>query len=627
MSKFITCLIAVSLFAADSPQHRTSLERLDSNRLEAVHAARMQWEKERSVQPPLGIYHDYRAVLHVHAQDAAHTLGTREQVLEAAKQTGVKVVMWSDHRGPLGETWSGFRDGVLFIPGSEDDDNKLRYPREGDELLFLSHIEEIPNKPSTGFQGMEIYNRHADAKVNKEFTDYLNAALKDAKEFSKLSAKQKKFPDEVFAAGTGPLPDYIARFDQEIASHRFTGIAANDAHRNVVLNSVVFDPYEVSFRNVSTHILARELKEDQIRSSLRNGHAYVSHDWLCDPTGFALAASNNLGLFTMGDRVPMLPNTPINARFPIAAHARLYHNGKVVHESTAAQFSYTPTEPGAYRLEAWLGVDGEERPWIYSNPLYFYKPSPDELKLPSSALGEHVKAIRDVAYADDDLAKHKLDIYLPVGKTNFPVLFFVHGGSWRTGDRSQYPALANRLVKAGMAVVVPSYRLQPQAAAPAQIEDVAAAFAWTVKHIAEQGGDPKRIYIAGHSAGGHLVAELAVDPRWLEKYELAPASIQGVAAFSGVYDVSKIKGFERQYSPMEYVSKKAPRFLVSYCEHDYAGLGMQAVAFDAALRKAFAESTLLYLPGENHISEIVNVWKEDDPVARAMIGLVFEHSN
>ena len=74
--------------------------------------------------------------------------------------------------------------------------------------------------------------------------------------------------------------------------------------------------------------------------------------------------------------------------------------------------------------------------------------------------------------------------------------------------RSKYPAFASRFAKEGIVVVVPSYRLAPKHQHPAQIEDTAAAFAWTVAHAAEFGGDPKRITIMGHSAGGHLVSLL-----------------------------------------------------------------------------------------------------------------------
>jgi hypothetical protein len=113
----------------------------------------------------------------------------------------------------------------------------------------------------------------------------MSGAMKDQKEWNKLVAKQKQFPDEVYAAATDALPLFLTRFDKETAKRPFTGIAANDAHQNQIFNGTTFDPYAVAFRFVSTHILARELTEPEIRASLAAGHVYVSHDWLVRPDG------------------------------------------------------------------------------------------------------------------------------------------------------------------------------------------------------------------------------------------------------------------------------------------------------------------------------------------------------
>src|SRR6185436_6793212 len=95
------------------------------------------------------LYQDYRAVIHVHAEDSDHTKGTRPEVLAAAKKTGVRAVLFTDHRGPKPETWRGIREDVLFLAGAEDSDGKLRFPRfvdgkpvSEDELRFLCHVEE-----------------------------------------------------------------------------------------------------------------------------------------------------------------------------------------------------------------------------------------------------------------------------------------------------------------------------------------------------------------------------------------------------------------------------------------------------------------------------------------------------
>ena len=619
---FCVCLLAGALLADQpSPGRKYStLERLEEAHLAAVHEARLNFARQRKTLPWLGVYADYRAVLHIHAEDADHTKGTRPEVLRAAKAAGISVVMFTDHRGPKPDTWSGLRDGVLFIAGSEDD-HLLRFPERSGNLRFLSHLEETPDARSEGFQGMEIYNRHTDAKDEKGFDQYFRAAMKEPVEWEKLAKKESAYPDEVFAAGTDYWPSLFAKWDQETASHPFTGIAANDSHQNQIFKGVTFDPYEVSFRSVSTHILSRELTDAAIRESLRAGRAYVAHDWLCDPTGFSFTAGNNNGVYDMGDRAPMIARTRLASTLPIAADIRIIHKGAIVSEANDSQISFTPTEPGAYRLEAWLPLDGEMRPWIYSNPIYLEAVEGRGITLPSTQLSPGVEARKDISYVEGqpaDANKHKLDLYLPEGKSGFPVLIFIHGGSWRSGDRSNYPALGNRFAKEGIGVVVPSYRLMPGAPHPAQIEDATAAVDWVIQHIAEYGGDPARIYLSGHSAGGHLAAFVGLDPR-------IGKSLRGVMALSGVYDVTRLAAFPTDKldgSPMHHIAVGAPPFLITYCQNDYPSLPAEARNFHAALRAAGVSSQLVYVPGKNHISEIVDVWQPNDPTAMAMLQFI-----
>ena len=90
---------------------------------------------------------------------------------------------------------------------------------------------------------------------------------------------------------------------------------------------------------------------------------------------------------------------------------------------------------------------------------------------------------------------------------------------------------------------------------------------------------------------------------------------------SGVYDVGALSAFQNdsKASPMKNIHAGAPPFLVEYCENDYPFLPLQARLFDAALRKAGNSSQLLYVPGENHISEIVNATKDENIIAQAIV--------
>src|SRR6266446_1165816 len=192
---------AADLAGATSPQ------RLEREHLRATHETRLQFARERIAVTNLSIYEDFRAVIHVHAEDSDHTGGTRAEVLAAAKKTGVRVVMFTDHRGPKAATWHGLRDGVLFIAGAEEEAqlrfpnfDAARKPQPTGELRFLCHVEDRTNADTTGFDGMEICNRHSDAKLDPAMTAYLREAANDAARWSQLTSSFRAYPDECFAA-------------------------------------------------------------------------------------------------------------------------------------------------------------------------------------------------------------------------------------------------------------------------------------------------------------------------------------------------------------------------------------------------------------------------------------------
>jgi len=624
----LACGVLLAQPALKPGRKYSTVERLAPAHLEAVKAARAELLKQRQKPAETGIYQDFPAVLHVHAEDAPHTLGKRAGVLAAAKTTGTAIVQFSDHNGTKPETWRGLRDGVLFLSGAENGGaHELLFNGGG---RFHSHPEGQLDAAPDGWDGMEIYNRHADAEDDTDFVAYLKQAVADPAKRQALAELFQKYPDEAFGAGCDYWPELFARWDKILATRPFAGLAANDSHQNQVFGPLTLDPYEVAFRNVRTHILARELSEKAVLEALRAGRSYVAHDWLAESGGTVFIAVNNLGVYQMGDSIPMMGTTRLVAQAPVPALWKIFHNGQVILEKKDRQVSIAGPGPGAYRAEAWLEIDGELRPWIYTNAIRLERPSGAAVSLPSQELDPGIEAKKDLIYrqgAPEDEAKHKLDVYAKTGASARPVLFFVHGGAWRQGDRSQYGFVGNLFAKAGYVVVVPSYRLAPKNPHPAQIEDVAAAFAWTVAHAAEFGGDPGRIYVAGHSAGGHLVALLATNPQWLKAQGLTSEKIRGVMALSGVYDVTPMPGpvfpndpaLLRGASAKFNISPGRPPFLITYCQWDYATLPQQAAEFHQALRAAGERSELVYVAGESHISEMTNTPKPRDATAAAML--------
>jgi len=128
---------------------------------------------------------------------------------------------------------------------------------------------------------------------------------------------------------------------------------------------VDIDPYQRSFWNSSTHVLAPKLDEPALRSALKAGHAYVAFDWMCEATGFRFEAITADGkpLGIMGDELKYSEGLKLRAQFPLACQTRLLRNGVLVAETAGKdRAEFEVKEPGVHRLEVWLTVDGELRP-------------------------------------------------------------------------------------------------------------------------------------------------------------------------------------------------------------------------------------------------------------------------
>ena len=133
---------------------------------------------------------------------------------------------------------------------------------------------------------------------------------------------------------------------------------------------------------------------------------------------------------------------------------------------------------------------------------------------------------------------HTLDVYSPNDAKNAPVLFWIHGGGLTGGSKEPGKKFPGYCARMGMVLVTTNYRLSPAAKHPAHIQDCAAAFQWTYDHIREYGGDPSRIFVAGHSSGAQLANLLCTDPRRLADVGLGLANIKGAIIFdSAAYDM------------------------------------------------------------------------------------------
>ena len=138
-----------------------------------------------------------------------------------------------------------------------------------------------------------------------------------------------------------------------------------------------------------------------------------------------------------------------------------------------------------------------------------------------------------VPYGPDE--RHRLDVFAPAAATSGPIVLFLYGGAWTSGDRSTYEFVGTALAARGITTVVADYRLYPQVRFPGFVEDAARAYAWVDRHLARAQGRRCPVFLMGHSAGAHIAALLAVDRRWLAAAAPQAAAPAGLVGLAGPY--------------------------------------------------------------------------------------------
>jgi acetyl esterase/lipase len=289
-----------------------------------------------------------------------------------------------------------------------------------------------------------------------------------------------------------------------------------------------------------------------------------------------------------------------------------------------------------------------------------------------------VRRVVKLAYVegkDADRFRHRLDLYVPKGKKDFPVIVLVHGGSWIIGDNrcfGLYSSVGEFLASRGIGVVMPNYRLSPMVKHPEHTKDLARAVAWTKAHIGEYGGRADQLFLLGHSAGGHMVALLATDEQYLKAVGLRTSDIKGVISVCGVYRIpagdyefvlggagpdglrvdamlpirGKSKGalfcgpgipmslnlfglafgddpqVRADASPLNHVKAGLPPFLLFSAEYDLPTLPAMAKEFQNALVAKGCTAELHKALERNHNSIIFQAVELDDPVAKHTVDFV-----
>src|SRR5262245_29876198 len=153
------------------------------------------------------------------------------------------------------------------------------------------------------------------------------------------------------------------------------------------------------------------------------------------------------------------------------------------------------------------------------------------LAVTPAARAQDVK--RDIPYADPAEKRQVLDVYSPRDAKDLPVVFWIHGGGWQTGDKKDVQLKPQAFNDKGFVFVSTNYRLLPDVDMGTIVRDVAKAVRWVHDHIAGHGGDPHRLFVMGHSAGAQLAALVCTDDRYLKAEGLSLAIIKGSVPVDG----------------------------------------------------------------------------------------------
>ncbi|MDQ3206627.1 MAG: alpha/beta hydrolase [Pseudomonadota bacterium] len=225
-----------------------------------------------------------------------------------------------------------------------------------------------------------------------------------------------------------------------------------------------------------------------------------------------------------------------------------------------------------------------------------------------------------VTYAPDlGLA---LDVYRPqqVSDQPAPTVVFFYGGGWQRGTRQQYQFVGRRLAQNGVLAIVADYRTYPATTFPGFVEDAAHAVAWSHRNAARYGGDPGKLFVAGHSAGAQIAALLGTDPRYLAAHGLEPSVLAGVVGLSGPYDFEITGRYQPVFGPqaqwsqaqaINYVDGQEPPFLLIHGAQDRVVEARDSRQLSALLRQEGGSARLLLLPEGGHSAPLMGLYDPD----------------
>lgn len=262
-----------------------------------------------------------------------------------------------------------------------------------------------------------------------------------------------------------------------------------------------------------------------------------------------------------------------------------------------------------------------------------------------------VRIVRDVVYKEGSMnPKHTIDLYLPQDKRDFPMVYFVHGGNWNSGDKRYYQNITGvygnigvALAERGIGVAVANYRLSPEARINEQIADVADGVAWIQTHATEYGAS-NDIFLMGHSSGAHVVSMLAIRPDLYVEHGVSEEKIKGYILLSNVWDMHDLSenssdeynakvimplfGSTQEehanYSPQTYIDHIKKPIFMAVGELDYPYLKTQSEGMNERLVQRGKESSFMIIPGVTHSQLIIQFGNKSNALATSVADFIHE---
>jgi arylformamidase len=236
----------------------------------------------------------------------------------------------------------------------------------------------------------------------------------------------------------------------------------------------------------------------------------------------------------------------------------------------------------------------------------------------------------NVAYGS---SRHELLDVFKCGRAGAPTLVFLHGGAWKGGHKDEVSFIAEPYVDAGANVVTVNFALVPEVRLDEQVRQAAAAIAWTYRNAKSFGGDPERVFVTGHSSGGHLTGMMMVTD-WAADFGLPADALKGGAPFSGMFDLEPVQlSWRNTYlkmnreealrlSSIRRIPDRPMPLVIGYGSGELDEFQRQSREFAAAWRTKGYRCTELELPGLNHFDVQQLMARPGSPPVKAISAMM-----